>query len=252
MDKREIAIAGAIAVGVYAGRKYLRPESRLAPTALGTSGVDVDPSAPVSYSDCYVAQRAKAIGEFGALGIVSGLPVPAATRAYKTVTLKWYIGEINRLCSLRGQTMFDTPVTLDFPGPEFISSLSVPDTVVNTNSANAILAAWRRHGVACAGLLAVDSLDGNARYWDSLARLAIAVNVDRAMPDYTGEIWSDILDNAAALPAAVVGVVGDAAEAVARAAGGIAWRLLGTPVVLAGVVGGAYLFRREIVALFKG
>lgn len=185
-----------------------------------------------TYSDAEVDAASHAFDFWSAIGSIAN-PSSAAVATLSTTQV---MSPVNALIP-------------DANGPAYI-----PEGVsrLNNLSANAVLAGWKIHGSQMRAHMTATSTAGVDAYWDAMARLAIAVNVDRAVPDYSGELWSYILESAQELPSNVGQAVGEAAEALGRATWGFAWGLLKYPVFVAAGVGALVYFREDITRIVRG
>lgn len=278
---RDFLMAGGAALGAWLGLELLRKRqaghfATEAETTVGVpAGAFLDAhGGPVNYTDTYIAMKAHALVTFDTAAFFAGdvaaiagqlldanhQRVPRATRAYRTACLAYYAGEVNRLCGLSTSAHpsgAGEPVsaTADHDGPGRIPTAlgqSIGGAIVNVDSADAILKAWRSYGAPCRRTLATDTDVDILAYWDLLGRLAIALNVDRAVPVYDGQVWAYVLEAGAELPAHVRDAVVYIVKGGVGFLGSIIFGVIPAPVFVAAGIGALILFRAPIAAALRG
>lgn len=230
------------------------------------------------YVKIYKGQKVDAMKRFGVIGSQNNIVYPVTTMAYARDTVVGYWArEINRLCGLDQGAHASSVLHLSDVRPVALTDASLhPDMgvtslyggIVSRASANAILDDWDhiRPGLELNALhhYTFDSIQKDLvldfgstfDFWDGIAKLAISVDVDRAVPDASGLAWESLYEAAQEAP----GVLGDAIEKVTKEGAGALWRVLGagvlnvllSPVGLACAGAGLYLYRGELAALYRG
>jgi hypothetical protein len=288
----ELLLAAAVGGGVWAGLSLMRnvtvpmerfkdvgvtgPGALELPSLDGTTTTTRRPK-PANYTDVYIAQRFTAVDLYGELGRdANGAPIPGGTSDFGQNVLDYWVRTVNRLCGLTGKrvavsgeqswweavggnvphvtTITLTPINLFAgDGPSSIPSGSVDwSSPISLASAQKVLEAWKLHGARARSYMLTVTKEGREAFWDAVGRLAIAVNVDRAVPDYSGEIWADILDNTKALPADAAATIGAIGKGIGGAVWGGLWGFIQTPVLIAALVGGVVLFREPLINMIEG
>lgn len=280
-----------VAKGAPSGRGTANTDATNEP---GLGDPTVGGKAVGAYTRAYVAQRTLAFKDFGSTGVKGRdtLEIPVTPLKYALAEVyDFWQDEVNRLLNLRGDKGADRKVDLG-GGPDvdllgdgggllgdaidIIGDIFVPaapdipatyDGVVSLDSARAILRAWDKFAAKVRSVIPTDDPFGHSDdvltaaqadvFWDATARLAIAVEVDRAVPDFTGAryAWIALVDSAAELP----GRVGEYARKVAAAASRFAfgviwdtfWGFAASPFGLVVVGGALWWFRRDIGLVVK-
>lgn len=289
----ELWPAAAIGGALYFGRSLLgdgMTDEQRAARAQTNGGAPVDSPGQqlvgeADYIKVYKGQKVGAMQRFGlaitgnnAHETTTQYPHTPRTFAVNEVVAYWQ-NEIGRLCGLGKTSGISVNGALD-PLDWASSRLrSEPMTafglfgagfayvgLVNLDSAIAILEGWDRlrpkleaaltsgsfSGLQAGGEL---SVDGTVDFWETVKELAIAVDVDRAVPDAAGVALESLYEAAVEAP----GVLGDAIASVAAETGGALWRVLGqaainlllSPVGLAAAGAAVWLYRAELGALAR-
>lgn len=288
---QELWPAAAIAGGLYFGRELLvddMTDAQRAARAQTNGGSPVDAPGQTligepDYVKVFKGQKVQAMQRFG-LAITGNnahettTQYPHTPRSYAiNVVVDFWQKDIGRLLGLSSTSGFigDAFVPLDWasaaPRAELAQGFGLFGAayhgMVNVESAQAILKGWDRlrprleaaltsgsftGGAQAGGEL---SVDGTVDFWETIKELAIVVDVDRAVPDDAGILWESIYEAALEAP----GVLGDAIASVAAETAGALWRVLGqaainlalSPIGLAVIGAGVWLYRAELLAAMR-
>lgn len=268
--------AVAIGAGLYVAVKLVKgimPDDQVDdPTRAQTNGgapVDVPGQKLVGepdYIKVYKGQKVSGLQRFGELAAepasANNHAYPVTTRAYATEILGYWAREISRLVGFDSSStlngIFGEDKPLDFNDLSERFPASIYNGMVSKDSARAILHSW--HSAQLDALVELHgsdpmSAEGTVRFWDAINRIAIAVDVDRAVPDFSGYTWIAIYESALEAP----GLIGDAVTKVAKETSGVLWRVFGaaavnllfSPLGLALAGASIYLYRGELAALTR-
>lgn len=238
------------------------------------TGAPSDTGAPVpsvggvpDYVRVYLAQRIACQADNGTFPEPGTnqkfLPITPRVYAVREVVTYW-VAEIERLTSLdrfpvgvRRLSLLSRPTSIgDAMGPFAVTY----NGTVSRDSADALLLAWSRAAPRLLAALSGDAptldKDRAQAFWDTIADLAIDVDVDRATPDRATfrDAWGALYDSVLELP----GTLGEAARAAANAAVGFTldalWSLVSpilfSPVGIGAAAVAAYMFRRELTWIY--
>ena len=284
----ELVPAAAIAATIYlAGRVALdgdgmTDEQRAAREQTQT-GAPTDapgqvlPGVP-DYIKVLIGQQTKALKERGVLDQASSNSkvLPVTTRRFATQVLDYWRDEINRLCGFGDDKLDPIGSLLPIKGaqghvelvPTF--ALALYEGVVSFDSAAALVRGWNRWLPSVQHALAANlspfgnvasklddpmSAAATEEFWEAIRGLAIAVDVDRAVPDHAGYLWIAIAEEAQALPGRVGELAAQLAEQAAGGVLGLLWGVLKpivfSPVGLAAIGVVAWLYRAELGAFAR-
>ena len=285
----ELVPAAAIAATIYlAGRVVLdgdgQTDEQRAAREQTQTGAPTDtpgqqlPGVP-DYIKVFIGQQTKALRDRGALPESSsnGKVLPVTTRRLATQVLDYWRDEINRLCGFADDKLDPSGSLLPLKGGQQHASPLVPtfalamyDGVVSFDSAAAIVRGWNRWVPAVNHAIAADvsvfgspvsklddpmSAAATEEFWEAIRGLAIAVDVDRAVPDHAGYLWIALGEEALALPGRVGELAADLAEQAAGGVLGLAWNALKpivfSPLGLAAIGFGLWLYRAELGAFAR-